>query len=105
MLKTKRITIDVESFDAVAARALLSRVEVAFAEGARAVVLDLTQVKQIDSLGVSALATLAKRAPSGVRVVLAGLSPYVKTVARVTHLHELFAIYATPEAALSALSA
>lgn len=92
------------SLDPTASRDLLRDTNAAFAAGARAVVLDLGGVTFIDSLGVSALVAASRRAPPGTRVVLCSLGAYAQTVARVTHLHEIFAIYATAEAAIAALT-
>ena len=98
------VTIDRSTLDPEAARVLLKAVEQAFADGARAVVVDLVNVVHLDSLGVSALAAAARKAPKGAVIVLSGLGGYVQSVARVTHLHELFPIYATRAAAVSALT-
>jgi anti-sigma B factor antagonist len=98
------VTIERPALDPAAARALLRVVEQAFDEGVRAIVVDLSSVTFLDSLGVSALAAAARKAPPGGQVVLAGLTGYAQTVARVTHLHELFAIYTTRNAAIAALT-
>lgn len=98
-----RITVAGARLDTAAGRALLRDTEAAFRAGARAVVIDLGPVGYMDSVGVSALAAVQRRAPAGARVVLAAMSPYVQTVARVTHLAAVFDVYATVEAATRAL--
>lgn len=103
--QVRRVPVTPPSLDPGAARKLLAETQEAFAAGARVVLLDLANVTFIDSLGVSALVAASRRAPPGTRVVLCSLGPYAQTVARVTHLHELFAIYATADAALAALTA
>ena len=98
------IRVRSSSLDPGASRDLLRDAQKAFADGARAVVLDLGAVTFIDSLGVSALVAASRRAPKGTRVVLCSLGAYAQTVARVTHLHEIFAIYASADAAIAALT-
>ena len=100
----RRIHVRAASLDPSASRELLRDTQAAFAAGARAVVIDLAGVTFIDSLGVSALVAASRRAPLGTRVVLCSLGVYAQTVARVTHLHEIFAIYATADAAVAALT-
>lgn len=102
--RVARVTVRAAALDPTAARDVLRETSDAFASGARAVVLDLSRVTFIDSLGVSALVAASKRAPAGTRVVLCSLGAYAQTVARVTHLHEIFAIYASAEAAVAALT-
>jgi anti-sigma B factor antagonist len=104
LTEVRRLQVSCARLDTTAARSLLRDAEDAFAGGARALVIDLSRVTFIDSLGVAALAQIVRRAPSGSRIALAALTPYAQTIARVTHLHEVFDIYATVEAAVTALS-
>jgi anti-anti-sigma factor len=91
--------------DADATRTFWRAMEAAFAAGARAVVIDLSRVTFLDSLAISTLVASTRSAPLDTRIALAGLSSYAQKVARVTHLHELFAIYPTKESAFAALTA
>jgi anti-sigma B factor antagonist len=91
--------------DTTAARRLLGDAEAAFKEGALGLVIDLGGVKFMDSLGISALVAISQRAPKGCRVVLSSLTPYAMTLARLTHLHEAFDIFADTEAAETSLRA
>jgi anti-anti-sigma factor len=104
LTEVRRLQVQSARLDTIAARNLLKDAEAAFASGARALVLDLSRVTFMDSLGVAALAQIGRRAPTGSRIALAALTPYAQTIARVTHLHEVFDIYATVEAAVTALS-
>lgn len=104
LTEVRRLQVSCARLDTAAARSLLRDAEDAFAGGARALVIDLSRVTFIDSLGVAALAQIVRRAPAGSRIALAALTPYAQTIARVTHLHEVFDIYATVEAAVTALS-
>ena len=99
------LTVSSDALDAVTARRLLLEVDAAFAAGTLMVVVDLSGVTFIDSLGVSALVAMSRAAPPFGRVVLASLGGYAQTLARVTHLHEIFPIYATAEIATAALGA
>jgi anti-anti-sigma factor len=99
-----RVVVDAPSLDPAASTALLTATRDAIEKGARAVVIDLSLVTFIDSLGVTGLVAAARRAPPGVLVVLCSLGAYAQTVARVTHLHELFPIYASADAAMAALA-
>jgi anti-sigma B factor antagonist len=91
--------------DAERARKLITDVARAFELGARVVILDLAAVTFIDSLGVASLCAAAKRAPAGGDVVLAALGDYAQTVARITHLDEVFAIFTSVAAARAQLEA
>lgn len=94
------ITIQSTRLDARSAAALLADARIAFEAGARRVVIDMARVTHMDSLGLSALGALLRRAPHGTRVVLASLHPGVRAIARMTHLHEVFDIFPSVEAAL-----
>lgn len=86
-------------FDLNAIRTLLAQSQDAISVGARCIVLDLSALASIDSVGINALVTVRRRAGTQSKVVLAGLAPAVQTVARVCHLHEIFEIYASFSAA------
>ncbi|CAN5553474.1 hypothetical protein BH09MYX1_BH09MYX1_24210 [soil metagenome] len=66
-------------------------------------VIDLSHVGFIDSLGASALATILRRVPKGSRVVLASPQPSISAIVRMTRLHDVFAIYPDVESAIRAL--
>lgn len=104
LTEIRRLVVRSARLDTATARSLLHDADAAFADGARALVLDLSRVTFIDSLGVAALAQIARRAPSGSRIALAALTAYAQTIARVTHLHEVFDVFTTVEAAEAALS-
>jgi anti-sigma B factor antagonist len=90
-------------FDASAVRTFLADADAAIRNGARAIVIDLGALTAIDSVGITALVTVRRRAPEATAVVLAALSPALQTVARVCHIHEVFAIYTSVDAAARAL--
>jgi anti-sigma B factor antagonist len=88
--------------DSKVARGLLEWARGTYARGVELVVLDLSQVDFIDSLGIATLCAIARAAPGRGGLALAALSPYATTIARVTHLHEVLSVYATVDAALRA---
>ena len=88
--------------DAKAARGLLQWARDEYARGATRVVLDLSQVEFIDSLGIATLCAIARVAPDRGALALAALSPYATTIARVTHLHEVLSVFVSVDAALRA---
>jgi anti-sigma B factor antagonist len=91
-------------FDLASIRALMAQAQEALHLGATTLIVDLSELTAIDSVGVSSLVSIRRRADSAVRIVLAGLQPAVQTVARVCHLHEMFDIYTSADAAKRALS-
>lgn len=66
------------------------------------VVLDLTQVGFIDSSGLGAIVATMKHLAPERRLVLAGLTPPVEKVFRLTRMDSVFQIHLTLEDALRA---
>jgi anti-sigma B factor antagonist len=85
--------------DARASRVVLAEAEASFPAAPGVLVLDMSAVDYLDSLGIAALVAIRRRAPGGVRVVLAGLTPYVHTAARLVRLHEVFDVFVDAGAA------
>ncbi|MGC1505954.1 MAG: STAS domain-containing protein [Sulfitobacter sp.] len=72
-------------------------------QGAKAeVVLDLTQVGFIDSSGLGAIVATMKHLAPNRRLILAGLTPPVEKVFRLTRMDSVFQIHLTLEEALRA---
>jgi anti-sigma B factor antagonist len=72
----------------------------AFRRGRRRVVLDLAKVTFCDSSGLSLFIDLHRRADAdGGWLRMAGLPAELRSMLRVTHLDQLFAVYDTVEAA------
>ena len=68
------------------------------------VVLDLSQVSYIPSMGLGTLVILMRNLKkNGQRFMLVGLQPEVRTVFAITRLDKLFEMHANLEAALSHL--
>jgi anti-sigma B factor antagonist len=100
----RKLVVPTAKLDNAAARQLLRAAELAFKEGVRDLVIDLGAVRFMDSLGISALVTVLRRAPAGGRVVLASMTPYAQTLARLTHLDDVFDIFADADAAMASFA-
>lgn len=68
----------------------------------RKVILDLTQVDFIDSSGLGAIVAVMKHLAPVRQLILAGLTPPVDRVFRLTRMDSAFSIYMTLEDALRA---
>jgi anti-sigma B factor antagonist len=77
----------------------------AWKRGARTVVIDLSDVVFIDSLGISALISEQRRRPEGARIVVSSLGDFVRDVFEVTQLFQIFDVFASAEAAVASLAA
>jgi anti-anti-sigma factor len=78
--------------------------EAAAAQPDRPVVLDMTEVEFVPSLGLGALVMLMRRLRGeGRRFILVGLNPDVRSTLAVTRLDKLFEIQPTLEEALKHL--
>jgi anti-sigma B factor antagonist len=74
-------------------------------EGHRFVVLDLSEVWALSSLGLGILANFQQRIEArGGRLRLCGLNPNLKQIFRMTKLDQIFDIHDTPENALRGLA-
>lgn len=104
-VQTLRVRAIGPRFDITSIRTLLAHAQDAIQVGAKNIVLDLSALGTIDSVGVNALVTVRRRAAQDTRIALCGLCPAIMTVARVCHLHEIFDVYTTFEAAERALAA
>lgn len=69
---------------------------------ARRVILDLRQVEFIDSSGLGAIVAAMKQLGAGRKLDLAGLTPTVESVFRLTRMDTVFSLFPTLDAALMA---
>jgi anti-anti-sigma factor len=100
-VKVVRITGDLDGTDSGPLTTVLS--DFVEERGSR-IVLDLTNVKFINSTGLSVLVTLTAQANAHQsRLVLAGLSPFVAGVLETTRLDRFFDVFPTVDAAAAAL--
>ena len=72
--------------------------------GEKTIVVDLTQLEYISSMGLGYLLSVNKKLQgSGGKLVVCGLTGMVKEVFRLSGFNKLFAVYDTAEAALEKL--
>ena len=102
--KIEVVKLGSRKLDSSAAASLRTKMEAAWESGATIVVLDLIDTVYIDSLGISALISAQRRRPTGNRIVLCSLCDYVRDVLEVTQIIRVFDIYASAEAATTALA-
>lgn len=69
------------------------------------VLLDLNHVQFIDSSGLGAIVAAMKNLSPARKLVLAGLTPTVEKVFRLTRMDSVFGVHPTVEAALADLQA
>lgn len=66
------------------------------------IVLDLSRVSFLDSSGLGAVVAVMKFCAPEIRLELAGLTPIVAKVFRLTRMDQVFRIHDTPDEALAA---
>ncbi|EPX79740.1 STAS domain-containing protein [Salipiger mucosus] len=96
------IRVEEARIDAAVAIQFKDRVRAAVAPGARRVVLDLGAVQFIDSSGLGAIVAAMKAMGEGQRLDLAGLTPMVDRVFRLTRMDAIFVIHDSVEGARGA---
>ena len=67
------------------------------------VVLDLSEVQFIDSSGLGAIVAAMKQMGQSRKLALAGLTPTVEKVLRLTRMDSVFPVFATLDGAISEL--
>ena len=93
------VTVNAERIDAAMAIQFKEDMRVETESGPARVVLDLSSVKFIDSSGLGAIVAAMKQLGKERRLDLAGLSPMVEKVFRLTRMDTVFNLYVTlPEA-------
>ena len=73
--------------------------------GSETVVLDLSQVQFIDSSGLGAIVASMKHMGASRNLALAGLTPTVENVLRLTRMDSVFSVFSTLDGALDELKA
>lgn len=100
--QTRIITVGAERIDAAVAIQFKEDMRQITRQAPARVVLDLTQVDFIDSSGLGAIVSAMKQLPSACRMDLAGLSPTVSKVFRLTRMDTVFHLYDTLNDAIAA---
>lgn len=96
------VTVDADRIDAAVAIQFKDHMREALADANGRFVLDLQHVTFIDSSGLGAIVAAMKLMPQGSKLELAGLSPAVDKVFRMTRMDSIFAIHPSAEAASAA---
>lgn len=93
------VTVNAERIDAAMAIQFKEDMRVETESGPARVVLDLSSVNFIDSSGLGAIVAAMKQLGKDRKLDLAGLSPMVEKVFRLTRMDTVFNLYSTlPEA-------
>jgi anti-sigma B factor antagonist len=96
------VTVQGQRIDAAVALAFKDRMREATEDGDEIVLLDLNHVQFIDSSGLGAIVAAMKNLGPNRKLVLAGLTPTVDKVFRLTRMDSVFGVFSTVEAALAA---
>ena len=98
------VTVNAERIDAAMAIQFKEDMRVATDGKPDHVILDLSSVAFIDSSGLGAIVASMKQLESHRRLDLAGLTPMVEKVFRLTRMDTVFKLFATLEDAKAALA-
>lgn len=93
------ITVNASRIDAACAIRFKEDMRSETADGPDRVILDLSSVEFIDSSGLGAIVAAMKQMGAGRRLDLAGLTPVVDKVFRLTRMDTVFRLFPTPDAA------
>lgn len=96
------ITVAADRIDAAVAIRFKEEMRGQTDGGPDRVILDLSAVQFIDSSGLGAIVASMKQMEAHRRLDLAGLSPVVDKVFRLTRMDTVFRLFETPEDALAA---
>lgn len=96
------VTVNASRIDAAVAIQFKDSMRAETEGGAGRVILDLRQVDFIDSSGLGAIVAAMKQLGAGRKLDLAGLTPTVESVFRLTRMDTVFSLFPTLDAALMA---
>jgi anti-sigma B factor antagonist len=96
------ITVDAERIDAAVAIQFKDRMREVLSIESPRFILDLRHVDFIDSSGLGAIVAAMKLMPKNGKLELAGLTPAVDKVFRMTRMDSIFAIHPSLDAAIAA---
>ncbi|MFK7876087.1 MAG: STAS domain-containing protein [Paracoccaceae bacterium] len=94
------VTVDEARIDSAVALSFKDQMRKETTEGPDVVILDLCNVNFVDSSGLGAIVAALKAMGPGRTLALAGLSPTVDKVFRLTRMNSVFSIYPTLDDAL-----
>ncbi|ANP36956.1 MULTISPECIES: STAS domain-containing protein [Rhodobacterales] len=95
------VTVNAERIDAAIAIRFKEDMRSATESGPDRVILDLSEVQFIDSSGLGAIVAAMKQLGSGRRLDLAGPTPMVEKVFRLTRMDTIFDLYGSLTEAMS----
>jgi anti-sigma B factor antagonist len=95
------VTVEEDRIDAAVALSFKEAMRRQTETATHIVILDLTQVVFIDSSGLGAIVATMKHLAPERRLVLAGLTPAVDKVFRLTRMDSIFELFPTLDAALA----
>lgn len=95
------VTVNEARIDAAVALAFKDQMRDEIEDGPDIVVLNLSAVDFVDSSGLGAIVASMKTMGPGRSLALAGLTPTVEKVFRLTRMDSVFAMYPTLDAALA----
>ncbi|MEP2029576.1 MAG: STAS domain-containing protein [Paracoccaceae bacterium] len=98
----RTVTVDDTRIDAAVAIQFKDAMRAETEEGPNRVILDLSIVEFIDSSGLGAIVASMKQLGRDRKLDLAGLTPAVDKVFRLTRMDSVFNLYPTLDAALDA---
>jgi anti-sigma B factor antagonist len=99
------VTVEADRIDAAMAIQFKDQMRSETEAGPDSIILDLTAVDFIDSSGLGAIVAAMKQLGSGRKLSLAGLSPTVEKVFKLTRMDTVFKLYASLDDARTAISA
>lgn len=95
------VTVDADRIDAAMAIRFKEAMRSATDDGPDRVILDLSTVDFVDSSGLGAIVAAMKQLGDGRRLDLAGLTPTVEKVFRLTRMDSVFRLYPSLDDALA----
>lgn len=93
------VTVDAERIDAAIAISFKDKMREQMANFSGRMVLDLHKVEFIDSSGLGSIVAAMKLMPAGGKLELAGLTPTVDKVFRMTRMDSIFTIHDSAQSA------
>jgi anti-sigma B factor antagonist len=100
---TRIVTVNAERIDAAVAIQFKEDMRTQTASATDRVILDLSEVKFIDSSGLGAIVAAMKQLGEGRRLDLAGLTPLVDKVLRLTRMDTVFTLFPSIDDAMVGL--
>lgn len=98
---TQVVTVNTDRIDAAMAIRFKEDMRAATDNDHERVILDLSEVQFIDSSGLGAIVAAMKQLGSGRRLDLAGATPMVEKVFRLTRMDTIFDLYGSLQDALA----